>query len=172
MDQHCAIARIASPVGHIEIYANDRWIEQIRILDSDDVEPLCQSDSALLDQGRNQFEQWFSGMRRNFTLPLKPASTARGAVLRTAIDAISYGSTASYGDVARAINSSARAIGQACRTNPFPIIIPCHRIISMSGPEYYSAGRGCETKAWLNRFERSVLGKTNTDHPRQADLFF
>lgn len=171
MDQHCAIARMTSPVGTIEIYANALWIEAIKILSSDEVHPLSPRNTELHDQCIEQIQDWFAGTRRTFTLPLKPASTPRGAILRMAIDSVSYGTTATYGEVARSIRSSARAIGQACRTNPFPIIIPCHRIISTSGPEFYSAGRGLQTKAWFNQFERSMTGLKYFDDPHQPDLF-
>lgn len=46
---------------------------------------------------------------------------------------IKPGNTVSYGMLARQLKSSARAIGGACRTNPVPIIIPCHRVISRQG---------------------------------------
>lgn len=46
---------------------------------------------------------------------------------------IKPGNTVSYGMLARQLKSSARAIGGACRTNPIPIIIPCHRVISRQG---------------------------------------
>lgn len=46
---------------------------------------------------------------------------------------IKPGHTVSYGMLARQLNSSARAIGGACRTNPVPIIVPCHRVISRQG---------------------------------------
>ncbi|MEY3219756.1 MAG: Methylated-DNA--protein-cysteine methyltransferase [Pseudomonadota bacterium] len=46
---------------------------------------------------------------------------------------IKPGNTVSYGMLARQLKSSARAIGGACRTNPVPIIVPCHRVISRQG---------------------------------------
>lgn len=96
---------------------------------------------------------WFSGRRKDFSLPLAPAPGEEGERLRAAIASVPYGDTRTYGALAKQAGSVARAIGQACKTNRYPIIIPCHRIVSASGPEYYSAGTGPDTKAWLLDFE-------------------
>ena len=79
--------------------------------------------------------------------------------LRQAIVDIAYGTTASYGALAKAIGSSPRAIGQACARNPFPIIVPCHRILGAGGAlGAYSAGEGPITKSRLLDHERPQGG--------------
>ncbi|HWL46290.1 MAG TPA: methylated-DNA--[protein]-cysteine S-methyltransferase, partial [Sphingomonadaceae bacterium] len=91
----------------------------------------------------------------HFALPLSPAGTPRGPAHRAAIMAIGYGETASYGEVARAIGSSPRAVGQACARNPLPIIVPCHRVLGAGGAiGHYSAGDGIATKCWLLSHEK------------------
>lgn len=159
---------MASPVGLIEIAASAQAIMRINIVSADDASPLCPADHLLLCESVNQFTQWFAGERQSFSLPLAPAATSRGGMLRTGIESVAYGTTMSYGGLAFALGTSARAVGQACKRNPFPIVIPCHRILSASGPEFYSAGQGARTKAWLLRFERTVSGQNHTD---QGDLF-
>lgn len=172
MEPHHAIARMASPIGLIEISATLSVVIGIRIITGDDALPLHPPpDHALLGNCLNQMSQWFAGDRQNFSLPLQPALTTRGNTLRTAIESVCYGTTISYGRLALAINSSARAIGQACKRNPFPIVIPCHRIISSSGQEFYSAGLGAQTKKWLLHFEQSVAGPIVMDNPDQGELF-
>ena len=104
-----------------------------------------------------QLAEYFAGKRRDFDLPLQPARSDRGTALRLGIAAIGYGETASYGALAKALDSGPRAVGQACRRNPFPIVIPCHRVTSASGPEHYSGGDGVATKSWLLAFERRQL---------------
>lgn len=64
------------------------------------------------------------------------------------------GETVTYGALARTHESAARAIGGVCRTNPFPIVVPCHRVVSAGKTDYYSAGTGPTTKAWLLAHER------------------
>ena len=84
-------------------------------------------------------------------------SPPEAARLRAGIAAIPFGETRTYGAVADATGSIARAVGQACKTNAFPIIIPCHRVTSAAGPEYYSAGDGPRTKTWLLDYEYAQL---------------
>ncbi|WEK44526.1 MAG: methylated-DNA--[protein]-cysteine S-methyltransferase [Candidatus Sphingomonas colombiensis] len=139
---------LATPVGRVLIQGGE-VVTGITI-GVDDAPHLASADA--LRAAAEQLEAYFAGERRDFDLLLAPASTPRGGVLRAAIAAVGYGETASYGEVARAIGSSPRALGQACRRNPFPIVIPCHRIIGGAG--HYSAGDGLPTKNWLLNHER------------------
>ncbi|MBU6207207.1 MAG: methylated-DNA--[protein]-cysteine S-methyltransferase, partial [Alphaproteobacteria bacterium] len=115
--------------------------------------PLFTPKEGALLEAVAQIEAYFAGERISFDLSLRPAQSPRGAALRDGIIAVPYGSTATYGEVARRTDSGPRAVGQACRMNPFPIIVPCHRIVSASGPEHYSGADGIKTKAWLNAHE-------------------
>ena len=66
-----------------------------------------------------------------------------------------------YGALAKAHDSGARAVGGACAHNPYPIVIPCHRVTSSGGArENYSAGDGPVTKAWLIAHEARHSGRT------------
>src|SRR3546814_15042525 len=84
---------------------------------SDCSSDVCSSDLPLLREARRQIEAWFAGRLTRFDLPLTPAASPRGDVLRAAIVAIPHGETASYGQVARAVESGPRAVGQACARN-------------------------------------------------------
>lgn len=148
--------RVATPVGTVEIEAEGATLSGIRIV------PTMAADAAppadpLLAMASAQLAEYFAGKRRDFDLPLQPARSDRGTALRLGIAAIGYGETASYGALAKALDSGPRAVGQACRRNPFPIVIPCHRVTSASGPEHYSGGDGVATKSWLLAFERRQL---------------
>ena len=71
---------------------------------------------------------------------------------------IPYGEVRTYGEVAKAINSSPRAVGNACGANHIPILIPCHRIVGSNGKMTgYSGGEGVETKKMLLRIEGHQL---------------
>lgn len=99
---------------------------------------------------------WTSLALADFDLPLADPITPRGAAHREAIAAIPYGETASYGALAHMLGSSPRAVGQACRRNPLPILIPCHRVIGAGGAiGHYSGGEGIATKLWLLDHERN-----------------
>lgn len=76
---------------------------------------------------------YFADPRTPFTLPLQLAGTPFRQRVWAAIAAIPPGRTVTYGDIARQLNSSARAVGQATGDNPIPIIIPCHRVLAAHG---------------------------------------
>ncbi len=72
---------------------------------------------------------------------------------------IPYGETRSYGDLAKILKTSPRAVGNACRNNPLPIIIPCHRVVAANGIGGYDGATQGETldiKYYLLRLEGAV----------------
>lgn len=146
-------ALIATPIGMVRVTGDDMLIDSIRIEPRIGANKTGMSKAVL--QAGTQIAEYFSGQRTVFDLPLKPSTTPRGDVLRDAISSIPYANTISYGDLASAIDSSARAIGQACARNPFPIVIPCHRVTGAGGAlGHYSAGDGRATKIRLLDHER------------------
>jgi len=109
-----------------------------------------------------QINDYLHGRRQQFDLPLdwSGMSPFQQLVLR-AVCQVPYGTTASYGEIARRIGrdrQSARAVGQANGSNPLPLVIPCHRIVGDKGQlQGYGGGGGLATKAWLLRLEGSRL---------------
>lgn len=157
MDHATATASFETSLGSLVLTANDHWLLGLRITRNQGFSAGPEAVShPILCAALSQLRDWFDGARQDFDLPLAPV-TDDGARLRAAIAAIPYGETRTYGEVAAACGSVARAVGQACRTNAFPIIIPCHRVTSSTGPEYYSAGDGPRTKSWLLDFEYARL---------------
>jgi methylated-DNA-[protein]-cysteine S-methyltransferase len=153
-----ATARIASPLGLITLHADPTHLIGLRIARTGDkAAPDAATGHPILAMTVAQLEDWFAGKRQDFDLPLLPCDTEDGERLRAGIASIPYGETLTYGALGTRVGSIARAVGQACKTNPFPIIIPCHRVVSTSGPEYYSGGDGPRTKTWLLDFEYGNL---------------
>lgn len=75
-----------------------------------------------------------------------------------ALCAIPPGTTKTYGELAKQLNTSPRAIGNACRKNPLPIIIPCHRVVAKNSLGGYAGariGNLLEIKKWLLRYEKT-----------------
>lgn len=146
-------ALIATPIGTLRITGDDAALCAIAI------EPATigtrPGTAAAVRAAVEQLEQWFAGSRKGFDVPLAPAPTPRGAELRQGLVAVGYGETLSYGALAALLRSSPRAIGQLCARNPFPILVPCHRILGAGGAlGAYSAGDGPATKSWLLAHER------------------
>ena len=83
---------------------------------------------------RAQVGEYFAGKRRAFDLPLAPTGgSAHQRRVWTALAAIPFGETRSYGELAKKLGSSPRAVGRANATNPISLIVPCHRVIGADG---------------------------------------
>ncbi|MFA5963859.1 MAG: methylated-DNA--[protein]-cysteine S-methyltransferase [Sphingomonas sp.] len=146
-------ALIATPIGGVRIFGDGDHVTAIRIEPGSD--GALAPSTAPLRAAVEQLRQWFAGERRSFDLPLLPAATPRGQALRDGMIGIGYGDTLSYGALSRQLGSSARAMGQACARNPFPIVVPCHRVLNADGSlGAYSGGDGPTTKQWLLDHER------------------
>jgi methylated-DNA-[protein]-cysteine S-methyltransferase len=142
---------IATPIGSLLIEAEGDALIGIRIGRTGPTE----NDHPTLREAAAQLRAYFDGGLTRFDLRLAPADSERGAELRSAICGIGYGETATYGALAGRTGAGARAVGQACATNRFPIIVPCHRVLPTGGGlGYYSAGEGPATKVWLLKHER------------------
>jgi methylated-DNA-[protein]-cysteine S-methyltransferase len=149
-------AAVATPIGLVVISGDDERLTGIRFVREGVAGP---GEGRAVREAAEQVAAWFEGRLTRFDLPLAPATTPRGKVLRDAIGAIGHGETASYGELAARIGSSARAVGQACARNPFPLVVPCHRVVQAGGAlGPYSAGDGPTTKAWLLAAERRISG--------------
>jgi methylated-DNA-[protein]-cysteine S-methyltransferase len=116
------------------------------------------SDHPLLRRAAAQLRDYFAGTRTSFDLPLGARGTEWQESVWRALREIPYGTTATYGDVARRAGNAkaARAVGAANHVNPLGIIVPCHRVIGSDGSLIGYAG-GLDAKSWLLLHERRVL---------------
>ena len=150
-------AVIATPIGAVRIVGEDDRIDRVTIGEDSTARG---GDAPAVREAARQISAYLAGDSFAFDLPLAPARSLRGEALRAGIAAIGYGETLSYGTLARLLASGPRAIGQACARNPFPIVIPCHRVIGGGGSlGHYSGGRGLETKQALLDLEARQSGR-------------
>ena len=105
---------------------------------------------------RQQLSAYFAGQLTRFDLPLLGHGTPFQQQVWKALQAIPYGTTISYGELAHRIGhpKSSRAVGLANGRNPIAIVVPCHRVISATGKLTGYSG-GLEKKAWLLQHERT-----------------
>ena len=99
-----------------------------------------------------QLEGYFADPEFGFDLPLAPRGTPFQRRVWSKIAAIAAGHTRSYGEIAREIDSAARAVGQACGANPLPLVVPCHRVLAASGIggfAHHDEGFHLSVKRWL-----------------------
>lgn len=92
-------------------------------------------DSAAVTAVAAQLEEYFSGRRQAFELPLSPRGTAYQHLAWSYLRQVPYGTTLSYLELGARLphKTSARAIGRANALNPIAIVVPCHRIIGANG---------------------------------------
>ena len=115
-------------------------------------------ESLLAKEVVSQINAWFVDPAFVFGLPLASAGTPFQRRVWTAITAIPSGDTQSYGALATQIGSGPRAVGNACGANPYPLVVPCHRVIAANqGLGGFARQRGgflLEVKRWLLQHER------------------
>ncbi|MBC6405225.1 MAG: methylated-DNA--[protein]-cysteine S-methyltransferase [Rhodospirillales bacterium] len=107
----------------------------------------------LLTSAMQQLKAYFDGSLRQFGLPLAPGGGPFQQAVCTALLAIPYGRTKTYGEIARDLGSYGQPVGAACGRNPIPLLIPCHRVLSAQGLGGFSARGGVETKIALLQHE-------------------
>jgi methylated-DNA-[protein]-cysteine S-methyltransferase len=109
-----------------------------------------------------QLTQYFAGVRTVFDVPLVLDGTAFQRRVWGALQDIAYGTTISYGELARRIGqpSASRAVGLANGRNPVSVIVPCHRVIGADGA-LTGYGGGLERKQLLLGLEAGVTAPVN-----------
>lgn len=119
----------------------------------------CAPANRLAERALRQLERYRDDPEYRFDLPLAAAGTAFQRRVWEAIAAVPRGRTATYGALARALGSVPRAVGQACGANPFPLVIPCHRIVAAGGLGGFAHQRDgflLGVKRWLLSHERAL----------------
>ena len=152
---------VSTPLGDITVVADDAGLTQV-ILAGDDGSVLAEATEGgpSVDAAAQQLAEYFAGERMAFDVPLAPQGTEFQMTVWKALGDVPFGTTATYGEIARAIGqlTATRAVGAANGRNPIPIIIPCHRVIGASGElTGYSGGGGIETKRRLLDHESGTL---------------
>ena len=119
-----------------------------------------QDDEPLLLEARRQLDDYFSGRRQDFDLPLKPEGSEFQRSVWTELTRIPFGKTISYGELARRIGKpdAFRAVGLANGKNPIAVVVPCHRVIGASGT-LTGYGGGIDRKKWLLEHEGIAIGE-------------
>ena len=146
---------MASPIGILKLVSTDHALSAI-LWENDNPArvPLGSlrehKNQPLLLQAQQQLEDYFAGIRREFTIPLEFHGTYFQKSVWMALTRIPFGETRTYSQIAAEIGNpkAVRAVGAANGKNPISIIAPCHRIIGADGSLTGFAG-GLDTKAFL-----------------------
>ena len=148
MDMLC----IKSPVGDLTLFEDG---DKIIALDwGQGFDTPRTSENAVLNRAAEALRDYFHSGAENFSdLPLDPGGTDFQRRVWHEMQAIDPGQVKTYGQIADALNSSPRAVGNACGANPIPILIPCHRVVAQNSLGGYTGDGGMDTKTQLLRLE-------------------
>jgi methylated-DNA-[protein]-cysteine S-methyltransferase len=153
---------IEAPFGRLGI--STELVEASLMLSRIDYLPantaLIAPQNLLAKEVARQCKAYFKDPYWQFDLPTKPVGTEHQRKVWASIQDIPAGETKTYGEVAKKIKSGARAVGTACGANPYPLISPCHRVISAQGIGGFmkenSPGLYRQIKLWLLKHEGAL----------------
>lgn len=136
---------VDTPAGRLLVAATDKGVCAIQLADSrEELEEslrgefpaaTLERDQAFLKPWANQLRAHLDGRLRTLDVPLDIRATAFERRVWEYLQTIPYGSTQSYGEIAKAIRRprAARAVARACAANPVAVAIPCHRVVRGDG---------------------------------------
>ncbi len=154
-------AVVAAPVFALGIRSDDDEVTRIDFLEP---RPEVAPTTPLAVETVRQLRAYLADPDFTFSLPLRPAGTHFQRRVWQEIAAIPGGRTATYGELAKNLKNAPRAVGQACGANPYPVVVPCHRIVATGGGlGGFARERGgflLEVKRWLLRHEHCELVAT------------
>ena len=153
---------IAAPFGRLGI--STELVDGSLMLSGIDYLPhdakLSPPRNALAKEVAFQCAAYFKDPSWRFDLPIKPSGTEHQKKVWACIQEIPVGKTKTYGEVAKKMKSGARAVGTACGANPYPLIAPCHRVVSAQGIGGFmkenSPGLYRQIKMWLLKHEGAL----------------
>lgn len=147
-----------SPFGKLSIQTSSVGITSVCFTNEqlDDDRPN-EGPDPLLDQCTTELDEYFSGSRKEFTVPLDAAGTDFQKQVWDELKKIPFGHATSYQKIASNLGdpNKIRAVGNANGKNPIAIIVPCHRVIGADGKLVGYAG-GLDKKRQLLRFEGAI----------------
>ena len=132
-----ALLIAATPAGLVRVAFTIEGHDAVLQHLSDRISPRLLHAPARLDGVARQLDEYFAGRRHSFDVPLdwQLSKGFRRVVLEHLALDVEYGTTASYGTLARLSGSpkAVRAVGTTCATNPIPVVVPCHRVVRADG---------------------------------------
>lgn len=151
-------AVIAVPVGRLAIAIGAGGVRAVDFVD--DRVALKSGGDALSREVVRQLRAYFDDPGWVFTLPLCAVGTMYRRRVWAALCRIPAGQTRSYGQLAAELDSAPRAVGGACRSNPLPVIVPCHRVVAAGGIGGFAGrtqGPEIARKRWLLAHEAGLV---------------
>ena len=143
-------AIVAAPGFCIGVRSDESEVHALEYLEPC---PEIPPKNALAAETVRQVQAYLVNADSDFSLPLRPSGTSFQRRVWEQIAAIPKHQTRTYGELAKALHNAPRAVGQACGANPFPLIVPCHRVIARNGGlggfARHGGGFLLDVKRWL-----------------------
>ncbi|GMQ91478.1 MAG: methylated-DNA--[protein]-cysteine S-methyltransferase [Gammaproteobacteria bacterium] len=140
---------IRTPFGNLGIIVEDDFLMGIDFLGQ---KTAIVRGGALAKKIATEINRYLCDPGYRFSIPYRLSGTAFQNRVWRALLEIPPGELLSYGELAAKLKTGARAVGNACRRNPIPVIVPCHRVTAKQGPGGYMGkmqGDGVRMKQWL-----------------------
>jgi len=147
-------AVIDSPVGRLGIQMQGKAVSRLEFLSGR--HRLIEADTEQAREVVCSLRAYFDSPRQTLEVAVQLSGTPFQHRVWRELRSIKPGKTMSYGDLAACLRSGARAVGNACRRNPVPIMVPCHRIVAGNGLGGFAGdkhGRLVSIKRWLLEHE-------------------
>src|SRR5574340_1004504 len=123
-------AVVGAPCCALGVLCGDESVREIVFLPPRDE---MAGATRLAREAARQLRAYLADPRVVFDLPLAPAGSEFQRRVWRGISAIPLGATRTYGELAAELHSAPRAVGQACGRNPYPLVVPCHRVVAGGG---------------------------------------
>lgn len=126
---------VSSPVGILQLVSNEKHLLELNWQCAHRQLSTSNHAVAILTAAADELSQFFSGARRNFSVPLQPHGTGFQLSVWSELQKVGWGETCTYREIAERLGKPKgfRAVGGAVGRNPIPIFIPCHRIVGANG---------------------------------------
>jgi len=131
----------SSPLGDLLLAGDEAGIRHLRF-DTERIEPGWEHDDTALARARDEILAYLAGRRRQFSVDIAPHGSQAQREVWAAVRRIPYGTTRTYGELARRLGDDVAVITvtRAVAANPLPLLVPCHRLVTASGPGHWPGG--------------------------------
>jgi len=152
------VAVITTPIGKLGLIISNNKLIGLKFLPENTL--LLINKDPGISRIASIIEQYFYDPKTTFNISIYAVGTPLQQKIWQELQKIPPGQTMTYGEVAKIVGTSPRIVGNACRHNPIPLVIPCHRVLAKAGlGGYFGVDQEhfLQVKRWLLAHEKAIL---------------